>query len=91
MIGAENNESLSERQIREEIRQTGNEIAESLGTIRERLSSEQMKKKAFHEAVSAVAVRIERAGFFLGRHPVPALLGGILFGWLTLRRHRRRL
>lgn len=49
-----------------------------------------MKKKAFHGAVSTVAVRIERAGYFLGRHPVPALLGGILLGWLTLRRRHRR-
>ena len=86
MAGSDRNEHLGELQgMCEEIRKIESEIAESLKTIRERLSSDHLKQKALHEIIRGIVLMQERSSYFLRRHPITALLGGFLLGWLALR------
>lgn len=83
--------SRESRAMLEEIRKAENQVAESLKAIRERLSSEHLKDRALHKVIRAALAKLERSGCFVRRHPVPALLGGALLGWLALRRRQRRI
>lgn len=77
-----------QREIREEITKTGDEIAQSVREIRERLSPEHLKSQALEKIIIAAAAGLGRSGWFLRRHPVPTLLAGIVLGHLLLRKRR---